>query len=43
MEMEIDGMEHKAREMTINEEDPSDGRVGVVRPCKSFFAPLVTR
>jgi hypothetical protein len=43
MEMEIDGMEHKAREMTINEEEPSDGRVGVVKPCKSLFAPLVIR
>lgn len=32
MQMEIDGMENKAREMTINE--PSDGRVGVEKPCE---------
>jgi hypothetical protein len=29
--MEIDGMENKAREMSINE--PADGRVGVEKPC----------
>jgi hypothetical protein len=37
MQMEIDGMENKAREMTINE--PSDGRVGVEKPCEYSLAP----
>jgi len=31
MQMEIDGMENKAREMSISE--PTDGRVGVEKPC----------
>jgi hypothetical protein len=34
--MEIDGMENKAREMSINE--PADGRVGVEKPC-AYFVP----
>jgi hypothetical protein len=37
VEMEIDGMEHKAREMTINE--PSDDRVGVEKPCEWLVVP----
>jgi len=37
MQMEIDGMENKAREMTINE--PTDGRVGVEKPCAYFLFP----
>lgn len=32
MQMEIDGMENKARELSINE--PTDGRVGVEKPCE---------
>jgi len=38
MQMEIDGMENKAREMTINE--PADGRVGVEKPC-ALFSPFL--
>jgi hypothetical protein len=36
MQMEIDGMENKAREMSISE--PADGRVGVEKPC-AYFVP----
>lgn len=43
MEMEIDGMENKAREMTINEEEPSDGRMGTEKPCELIVAPLAAR
>ena len=33
MQTEIDGMEHQARELRID--DTGDGRVGVEDPCKS--------
>jgi hypothetical protein len=34
MQTEIDGMEHRARELRID--DAGDGRVGVEDPCMSF-------
>lgn len=34
MQMEIDGMEHQARELRLD--DAGDGRLGVEDPCKSL-------